>query len=189
MWHTLRLFTISSAVKRTKYYREKNIFHSMGANCLIMNRKVPLYAKLISIGDNVRIASGVHFITHDITHLMINRMNTPQNKIDDKKYSEKVGCIEIGDNVFIGSGTYIMYNVRIGSNVIVGTGSLVNKDVPDNCVVAGVPARIIETFDEYIEKRDKDEAINGVGNEAVTPEAEQKLWEQFLEKRDKRLCF
>ncbi|MBR1792797.1 MAG: hypothetical protein IJ764_04075 [Bacteroidales bacterium] len=56
------------------------------------------------------------------------------------------------DNVFIGSGTRILYGVRIGSNVIVGSGSLVNKDVPDNSVVAGVPARRICSFDEYLAK-------------------------------------
>jgi len=73
MWHTLRLFLILSAVKRTRYYKTHNIFHSMGNNCLIMDRKVPLYAKLISLGNNVRIASDVHFTTHDIiTHSMLN---------------------------------------------------------------------------------------------------------------------
>lgn len=74
MWHTLRLFLIMSAVKRTQYYKKKKIFHSMGDNCLIMNRKVPLYAKLISLGNNV-IISDVHFITHDIINSMINRIN------------------------------------------------------------------------------------------------------------------
>lgn len=76
MWHTLRLFLILSAVKRTRYCKTHNIFHSMGNNCLIMDRKVPLYAKLISLGNNVRIASDVHFITHDITHSMLNSCNS-----------------------------------------------------------------------------------------------------------------
>ena len=53
MWHTFRLFTILSAVKRTQYYKDKKIFHSMGENCLIMDRIV-------------------HFNTHDITHVMLN---------------------------------------------------------------------------------------------------------------------
>ena len=74
MWHTLRLFSILSSAKRTKYYKNHNIFHSMGENCSIMDRHVPLYARLISLGDNVRIASDVHFITHDITHSMLNKI-------------------------------------------------------------------------------------------------------------------
>lgn len=56
------------------------------------------------------------------------------------------------DNVFIGAGTRILYNTRIGSNVIIGADSLVNKDIPDNSVYAGVPAKYICSFDEYVEK-------------------------------------
>lgn len=129
MWHTLRLFTIFSSTKRTRYYKNHNIFHSMGENCSIMDRCVPLYAKLISLGDNVRIASGVHFVTHDITHSMLNKIEKLMSIRGEQKYPEKVGCIEIGNNVFIGSGTFITYNVKIGSNVIIGACSLVNKDI------------------------------------------------------------
>ena len=79
-----------------------------------------------------------------------------------------------------------MYNVRIGSNVIIGANSLINKDVPDNCVVAGVPARVIKTLDEYLEKRDKDEPlVRGIGDETVTLEAEQYMWKKFWEQREK----
>ena len=181
MWHTLRLFLILNAVKRTRYYKTHNIFHSMGNNCLIMDRKVPLYAKLISLGNNVRIASDVHFTTHDITHSMLNccRGDVTLTQRGGTKYPEKVGCIAIGDNVFIGSGTRILYNIRIGSNVIIGANSLINKDIPDNSVVAGVPAKVIKTFDDYLEKRALDESVKGIGGEAVTKEAEEFLWEKF----------
>lgn len=185
MWHTFRLFTILRASKRAQYYKEHNIFHSMGEHCLIMDRMVPLYAKLISLGNNVRLASGVHFITHDISHLMLNNVDEFIVRRGGIKYSEKVGCIEIGDNVFIGSGTYILYNIKIGSNVIIGAGSLVNQDIPDNVVAAGVPARVIKTLDAYLEKRDKDEPlINGIGGEAVTPEAEEYMWDKFWQERE-----
>ena len=148
-----------------------------------MDRRVPLYAKLISLGNNVRIASNVHFLTHDGTHRVLNKIDKLIAIRKGKKYPEKVGCIEIGDNVFIGSGTHIMYNVRIGSNVIIGSCSLINKDIPDNCVVAGVPARIIESFDEYLEKRNRDTEVGGLSGEAVSPKAEKKLWNQFYEQR------
>ena len=69
------------------------------------------------------------------------------------QYKEKIGCIEIGDNVFIGSNTTVLYNVKIGSNVIIGAGSLVNKDIPDNSVAVGTPARVIGSFDDFVEKR------------------------------------
>ena len=56
------------------------------------------------------------------------------------------------NNVFVGSGTRILNNVRIGNNVIIGSYSLVNKDIPDNSVYAGIPARYICSFEEYEEK-------------------------------------
>ena len=49
----------------------------------------------------------------------------------------------IGDNVQISAGARILGPVRIGNNVIIGANAVVVKDIPDNCVVAGVPARII----------------------------------------------
>lgn len=57
------------------------------------------------------------------------------------------------DNVFIGSNTTILSNVTIGSNVIIAAGSLVNKDVPDGKIVAGVPAKVIGEVDGFVEKR------------------------------------
>ena len=179
MLQTLRLFTILDANKRTKYYKDKKIFHSMGNNCLIMDRKVPLYAKLISIGNNVQIASNVHFNTHDITHLMLNNMPDILARRGGIKYPEKIGCIEIGDNVFIGAGTSINYNVRIGSNVIIGACSLITKDVPDNCVVAGVPVKVISSFEEYIEKRINVDNSHLEKVEAVSETMEESMWTRF----------
>lgn len=49
----------------------------------------------------------------------------------------------IGDNVTFGANAIVVGGIRIGNNVIIGAGSVVTKDVPDNCVVAGVPAKII----------------------------------------------
>jgi len=50
----------------------------------------------------------------------------------------------IGDNCYFGTGAIVMGPVRIGNNVIVGAGAVVTKDIPDNCVVAGNPAKIIK---------------------------------------------
>lgn len=54
------------------------------------------------------------------------------------------GCIEVGNNCYFGTGCTILGPVKIGNNVIVGAGAVVTKDVPDNCTVAGVPAKIIK---------------------------------------------
>lgn len=63
------------------------------------------------------------------------------------------GIIDIKDNVFIGSNTTILANVKIGSNVVIAAGSLVNKDIPNDVVVAGVPARVIGNIRNLAEVR------------------------------------
>ena len=173
--HMLKLCMIRSPMKRAAYMRENRIFHSIGEHVMITSRKIPLYARLISIGNNVWIASGVEFITHDVTHYMLNEMNIGY------KYTEKIGCIEIGDNVFIGAGVKILYDVRIGNNVIIAAGALVNKDIASNSVVGGVPARVITLFDNYLCKR-KTFAVKNVADnteQKISPECEKEMWVRF----------
>jgi serine O-acetyltransferase len=58
------------------------------------------------------------------------------------------GKPEIGDNVFIGTNSVILGNIKIGSNVVIGACSFVNTDIPSNSIAAGVPAKVIRTIDE-----------------------------------------
>ena len=143
--YSLILALIPSANVRTRLIKKHGLLGSVGKNCMIMSYKLPLYSNLVYLHDNVRIASHVGFATHDDISRMLNR------KFGGDKYVEKLGCIEIMNNVFIGSGTRILYNTRIGNNVIVGSASFVNKDIPDNSVYAGVPARYICSFDEFVQ--------------------------------------
>ncbi|MDO4321564.1 MAG: hypothetical protein Q4C61_03465 [Lachnospiraceae bacterium] len=99
---------------------------------------------------------------------------------------EKIGCIEIRDNVFIGSRTVILGNVRIGSNVIVAAGSLVNRDLPDNSVVAGVPARVVGRFDDFVQKRLTEKRYeSGVTGQIVSKKQEEYFWSEFEMQRKK----
>ena len=54
------------------------------------------------------------------------------------------GCPTIGDNVFKGTNSCILGNVKIGNNVVIAAGAVVVHDVPDNVTVAGIPAKIIK---------------------------------------------
>lgn len=101
---------------------------------------------------------------------------------DDIQYKEKIGCIEIGDNVFIGSNKTILYDVKIGSNVIIGAGSLVNKDIPDNSVAVGNPCKVIGKFDEFAKKRQSERTypneFNPIGH-IISKEFEECFWDDF----------
>ena len=179
LWQSFRLLTIRSSKARTEYIRRQHVYGAIGENCTIQKRKVPLYANLIRIGDNVHIASNVSFLTHDVTHHVLN--NIPEVAARGG-VQERVGCIDVGNNVFIGSGTHILYNTKIGDNVIIGTCSVVTHDIPDNSVVAGVPAKVIGTFGDYVEKRLQAKAFpEGMkpGKQQVSPELADWLWEEF----------
>ena len=182
LWQTLRLCSIRSPWKRAIYL--KKVFASVGDGCTIMSRKVPLYPELISIGNNVHLASSVYLTVHDITHIMINRYLAGVGS--KNRVKEKMGCIQIGDNVFIGSGSTVLGNVKIGSNVVIGAYSLVNRDIPDNSVAVGTPAKVIRTFDSFVDKRLKEgqypEDISS-HTENINPEFAKYLWDQFKEQR------
>lgn len=85
------------------------------------------------------------FINHDVIGQMLGYM-------DGKKYKDRYGEIEIGDNVFIGTNSTVLYDISIGNNVIIGAGSLVNKDIPSGVVAVGVPCKVVGNFDDYKKK-------------------------------------
>ena len=90
--------------------------------------------------------------------------------------------------MFVGSGTHILYDTKIGNNVIIGTCSVVTKDIPDNSVVAGVPARVIGTFDDYVEKMmDMDRYPDDLKprRQTVSDELAKIMWERFDKKHRK----
>lgn len=101
---------------------------------------------LITIGNNTRITRGVEFITHDGGIWTLRKMGLI--KSEDVKY----GSIYIGDNCNISWNVTIMPNVRIGNNCVIAAGAIVTKDVPDGMVYGGIPAKKIQTVEEYYEK-------------------------------------
>lgn len=102
----------------------------------------------MEIGEGSRIAMGVHLdksINPKGIHIGKNTGIAREAMILSHDASRKLKTDTcIGDNCLIGTRAIILPGVKIGNEVIVGAGSVVMKDVPSNCLVAGNPARIIE---------------------------------------------
>lgn len=121
-------------------YRKRGAI--IGENCAFYSVNIDgCFPHLIKVGNNVTIIHS-SLIAHDASTKR------------ELGYS-RVGIIEIGNNVFIGYGSIILGNTHIGNNVIIGAGSIINRDIPDNSVVSGNPAKIICSYDYYIEKHKK----------------------------------
>ena len=98
------------------------------------------FCYLISIGDNSVIARGVRLLAHDSSAASHNG-----------GYG-KLGRVNIKENCIISNFSVILPGVTIGPNVLVASDSVVNKDIPPNSCVAGVPARYYSSFDDFIKK-------------------------------------
>lgn len=91
----------------------------------------------IRIGDNCFLAPGVHIYT----------ASHPLEAQERNSGAEFGKPITIGHNVWIGGRSVINPGVKIGNNVVVASGAVVTKDVPDNVVVGGNPAKVIKQID------------------------------------------
>ena len=108
----------------------------IGANCKISSHT--FICKGVTIEDDV-------FVGHNVT--FINDKFPRATNQDGQLQTEqdwKVETTLIKKGASIGSGTTILSNVVIGANAMVGAGSVVTRDVPDNSIVAGCPAKIIK---------------------------------------------
>lgn len=94
---------------------------------------------LIEIGNNVTLAPRVQILAHDASTKKILNYT-------------RIGCVTIGDNVFIGAGSIILPNVTIASNSVIGAGCVVTKNI-DSGVWGGNPCKLLCSYEEFIEKQ------------------------------------
>lgn len=101
-------------------------------NCTILD------VSKVTIGDNCFMAPNVAIYTagHPVH---------PDTRNSAYEYGK---AVTVGDNVWIGGNTVILPGVNVGSNVVIGAGSVVTKDIPDWCVAAGNPCRVIRKITE-----------------------------------------
>ena len=94
----------------------------------------------IRIGHDVMIGPGT----------LITTVNHPLTPMGRRKHLGIAKLVTIGNDVWIGGNVTILPGVTIGNNVVVAAGAVVTKDVPDNCVVGGVPARVIKEIENDV---------------------------------------
>ncbi|MBA2175362.1 serine acetyltransferase [Halobacillus locisalis] len=129
------------------------------------NRRIPFIPKLIKgvifllynsvipytavIGEHSKLAyGGIGTVIHSKTTIG-KRVLIGQN-VTIGRALDPDGVPYIGDNVYISAGVRIIGNVTVGNNVIIGANAVVTKDIPDNCIIAGVPAKVIRIIDHDI---------------------------------------
>ncbi len=148
---------VHNGFRKAKLLRRLGQFSDFGNNCFYHPRTLPSEPYLVEIGNNVTIATGVYFCTHDINHVVLNNADSLEYIRKGGEFKWHTGKIVVEDNVFIGAFSTIKYGVRIGPNAIVAMGSNVVKDVPEGTIVGGNPAKVIGDFFEYAERmREKD---------------------------------
>jgi acetyltransferase-like isoleucine patch superfamily enzyme len=131
------------------YLKQYGGLHQMGERCVIQQNVVFTDPAYVRLGNNVRL-TGCTLFGHDGSINML--------KVAYGLPLDRVGKIDIKDNVFIGHQAIIMPGVTIGPNAMVAAGSVVTRDVPPDTVVGGVPAKPIASLAAHVAKLQKDMA-------------------------------
>ena len=145
------LFSFVKTVRYLEYYSNKKQYpwnKIMKFYYWIRYRKLcrdnGIYLPVNSAGP------GLHFVHRGFRHILSSTQigkncTILPNVLIGKKTPEYDNCeIIIGDDCYISTGVTILGPVKIGNGVTIAAGAVVNKDVPDNCIVGGVPAKILK---------------------------------------------
>ncbi len=136
MVNTARHSTLGNN-KRCKFVVYANASLIIG-NKVGMSNVVLVATKSITIGNNVMIGGGTQIVDSDFHSLNPVHWHT----FEDEKNMVSLPVV-IGDHVFIGMNTIILKGVVVGNNVVIAAGSVVSKDIPDDQIWGGNPAKFI----------------------------------------------
>ena len=174
---TLAMLFLRSGRKRADWLKKHHVLGGIGENCYWGPTLMPVYPELIKLHNNVVVHGKAKLIPHDMVNVFLKKAMPGEDFGPD----ERIGCIEIMDNVYIATASRIMSNVRINKNCIISAGSIVTQDVPENSVVAGNPAKVIGRFDMFVASRlmIKDRSYH-FKNQLLPPEIAEAEWDYFM---------
>ena len=181
LYHSIRLLLCKGPGKRAEYLKKHDILGEIGDNCRWGPWLLPLYPKMIRVHNNVHVHKTAKLVTHD----MLNKFLMTCNPGVDFGHKEKIGCIELMDNVYISMNVTVMPNVRINRNCIISAGSVVSSDIPENSIAAGVPAKPTGRFDMFMALRKMGHAQNvKFPNQELPDDIAAAEWERFFRRHD-----
>ncbi len=155
---------ISTGDKATLYIAEDGVLHISGSFTMHGSSKIMIHkggiielgnqtylnggsiecSSHVTIGDECAIADGVHILDnswHDVFEL--EECVGDNADLKDKMANRSIRPVKIGNHVWIATDAMVLPGVTIGDGAIVAAGAVVTKDVPDHCMVAGVPAKVV----------------------------------------------
>jgi len=130
----------------------KKILKRMGNSCYIaMGVDIRGKVRNITIGNNVVVnpntildaRGGSITIGNNVDIGQETNIWTLEHDPNDNNHGVKGGAVIIGDHVWISTRVTILPNVKLGRGAVIASNSVVTRDVPDSCIVAGIPAKII----------------------------------------------
>lgn len=110
----------------------------------------------ITIEKDVTVSKGVTILVHDFSISKPIELKEP-----NVRRAYLIAPVQLNEGCFIGADTIILPGTTVGKNTIVGAGSVIKGKIPDNVVVAGNPAKVIRTIDEYYQR------IQNMPNESI----------------------
>lgn len=128
------------------YFEDDHCTVEIGQNTTIESAHFAVTepGKSIIVGQDCMFSSGIELRTGD-SHSILDF--TTKRRINYAK------DIHVKNHVWIGANAIVLKGVTLGNNSIVGTGSLVTSDVPDNCIAAGIPAKVVKENIDWMKKR------------------------------------
>lgn len=151
---------IGNPILRYKLMRKFISFGGVYSSTISPKAEIGSYGNVIGDGSNIMTNT---VITNDVKireGALINLLCTIGHDVLIEKFVELCPSVNVSGNctigafTFIGTNSVVLPNINIGKNVIIGAGSVVTKDIPDNTMALGAPAKVIKQLEPFIHNLD-----------------------------------